>query len=193
MLFNVFISAATGALLFALLRSLGFGQPVAALTALAWGIGTTAWPYACSFFREPLLGLLWLGAAVCCLAWQRTRRAPWALGCLALAAGSLAVKISAAGALPGMAEDDVIEATCLVGSGVVRPFAMGALPEADLGLMKWVNTYERLTIQAAVENSYPLALKALTIHPLVPGFDIARDILDDYLAQHGDYFPNLQS
>jgi len=95
------------------------------------------------------------------------------------------------GALPCMAEDDVVETTCLVGSGVVRPFAMGALPEADLGLMKWVKAYERLTIQAAVENSYPLALKALTMHPLVPGFDIARAILDDYLAQHGDYFPNL--
>lgn len=100
MLFNVFTTALTGALLYGLARMLRFGQGAAALTTLAWGIGTTAWPYARSFFREPLLGLLWLGAAYCCLRWQRTRRAPWAAGCLALAAGSLAVKISAAGALP---------------------------------------------------------------------------------------------
>ena len=96
------------------------------------------------------------------------------------------------GALPGMADDDVVETTVLVGNGVIRPFAMGALPDADLGLMKSVKAYERLTIDAAVKDSYPLALKALTLHPLVPGYDIAKNILDDYLAQHGDYFPKLR-
>jgi 6-phospho-beta-glucosidase len=96
------------------------------------------------------------------------------------------------GALPGMADDDVVETTVLVGNGVVRPFAMGPLPDADLGLMKSVKACERLTIDAAVKDSYPLALKALTLHPLVPGYDIAKNILDDYLAQHGDYFPKLR-
>ena len=96
------------------------------------------------------------------------------------------------GALPGMADDDVVETTVMVGNGVVRPFAMGPLPDADLGLMKSVKAYERLTIDAAVKDSYPLALKALTLHPLVPGYDIAKKILDDYLAQHGDYFPKLR-
>ena len=95
------------------------------------------------------------------------------------------------GAISGMAEDDVVETTCLVGNGVVRPFAMGSIPDADLGLMKSVKAYERLTIQAAVEDSYATALKALTLHPLVPGYDTAKLILDDYLAQHGDYFPKL--
>ena len=96
------------------------------------------------------------------------------------------------GALPEMADDDVVETTVMVGNGVVRPFAMGNLPDADLGLLKSVKAYERLTIDAAVKDSYPLALKALTLHPLVPGYDIAKNILDDYLAQHGDYFPKLR-
>jgi 6-phospho-beta-glucosidase len=96
------------------------------------------------------------------------------------------------GALPGMADDDVVETTVMVGNGLIRPFAMGPLPDADLGLMKSVKAYERLTIDAAVKDSYPLALKALTLHPLVPGYDIAKKILDDYLAQHGEYFPKLR-
>lgn len=96
------------------------------------------------------------------------------------------------GALPGMAEDDVVEVTCLVRNGVIRPFAMGALPDHALGLMKSVKAYERLTIQAAVEGSYALALKALSLHPLVPSFETARAILDDYVAQHGDSFPTLK-
>jgi len=96
------------------------------------------------------------------------------------------------GALPGMAEDDVVETTCFVGNGVTRPIVMGKLPREDLGLMQSVKAYERLTIEAAVENSYDKALEALWLHPLVPGYDIAKNILDDYLAQHGDYFPKLR-
>ncbi len=95
------------------------------------------------------------------------------------------------GAVPGMAEDDVVEVTTFVRNGVVRPFALGAIPEHALGLMKSVKAYERLTIQAALERSYALALKALAVHPLVPSFEAARLILDDYVREHGGYFPAL--
>jgi len=96
------------------------------------------------------------------------------------------------GAIPGMDHGAVVETTCLVSNGVVRPFAAGTIPAENLALLKAVKAYEQLTIQAAVNNSYDLALKALTIHPLVPSFEIAQAILDDYLAQHGDYFPKLK-
>jgi len=91
-----------------------------------------------------------------------------------------------------MDHDAVVETTCLVSNGVVRPFAVGPIPAENLALLSAVKVYEQLTIQAAVERSYDLALKALTIHPLVPSFEIARSILDDYLDQHGDYFPKLR-
>ena len=96
------------------------------------------------------------------------------------------------GAIPGMGEESVVETTCLVGNGIIRPFAVGRIPDENLGLLKSVKAYEQLTIQAAVENSYELALRALSSHPLVPSFEIARSILDDYLDQHGDYFPRLR-
>jgi 6-phospho-beta-glucosidase len=96
------------------------------------------------------------------------------------------------GALPGMSDDDVVEVTCHVNHGVVRPIAMGALPDHALGLMKSVKAYERLTIQAAVEGSYELALKALALHPLVPSFETARAILDDYRLQHAAYLAYLK-
>jgi 6-phospho-beta-glucosidase len=57
--------------------------------------------------------------------------------------------------------------------------------------MKSVKAYERLTIQAVVERSYDLALKALALHPLVPSYETAKLILDDYIVQHGKYFPEL--
>jgi 6-phospho-beta-glucosidase len=95
------------------------------------------------------------------------------------------------GAVPGMAEDDVVEVTCFARNGVIRPFALGAVPDHALGLMKSVKAYERLTIQAAVERSRSQAVKALALHPLVPSFEVARQIVDDYVHEHGDYFPVL--
>jgi alpha-galactosidase/6-phospho-beta-glucosidase family protein len=43
-----------------------------------------------------------------------------------------------------------------------------------------------------VEGSYELAWKALALHPLVPGVEIARQILDEYREQHGVLFPALE-
>jgi 6-phospho-beta-glucosidase len=95
------------------------------------------------------------------------------------------------GAVPGMADDDVVEVTCVARNGIVRPLALGRPPEHALALMQTVKAYERLVIQAAVERSYTLAVKALSLHPLVPSYETARAILDDYLREHGDYFPAL--
>jgi 6-phospho-beta-glucosidase len=105
---------------------------------------------------------------------------------------ALILNVPNRGALAGMADDDVVEVTCYAGRGVIRPIALGQLPDHALGLMKMVKAYERLTIQAAVEGSYTLAVKALALHPLVPSYETAKAILDDYLAQHGDYFPSLR-
>jgi 6-phospho-beta-glucosidase len=101
------------------------------------------------------------------------------------------LNVSNQGAVPGMADDDVVEVTCVARNGIVRPVALGPLPDHALALMKTVKAYERLVIQAAVERSYHLAVKALSLHPLVPSYETARAILDDYIDQHGDYFPAL--
>jgi len=108
-------------------------------------------------------------------------------------AGGLSIlNVSNQGAIQGMSNKDVVEVTCYLGQGVIRPVVIGAVPNHALGLMKQVKEYERLTIQAAVEGSYDLALKALALHPLVPSLSIARSILNDYCQQHGAYFPRLR-
>jgi alpha-galactosidase/6-phospho-beta-glucosidase family protein len=58
--------------------------------------------------------------------------------------------------------------------------------------MQRVKKYERLTIQAALEGSYELAVEALAAHPLVPSLTVAQEILADYIQQHGEYFPELK-
>ena len=60
MLANALVTALTAWLLYSSIQLLGYRPLVAALTSLAYGLGTMAWPYAKYFFSEPLtaLGLL---------------------------------------------------------------------------------------------------------------------------------------
>jgi len=101
------------------------------------------------------------------------------------------VNVPNRGAIAGMREQDVVEVTCYLGKSVVRPIAIGSVPDHALGLMKQVKEYERLTIEATLSSSYQLALNALALHPLVPSYEIAKHILDDYIQAHGGTFPSL--
>ena len=104
---------------------------------------------------------------------------------------ALALNVPNRGAIVGMEEQDVVEVSCYLARGLVRPIAIGSVPDHALGLMKQVKEYERLTVEAAVTGSYATALKALALHPLVPSYGVARQILDDYIEQHGDLLPRL--
>jgi hypothetical protein len=63
MLLNALITALTAALIFTYVRRLGYRQTTGLVTALIFGLGTIAWPYAKYFFSEPLTGLCLLAAA----------------------------------------------------------------------------------------------------------------------------------
>jgi hypothetical protein len=57
-LLNAPVTAATGAVLFSCVVSLGYGRQAAWLAAGAFGVASLAWPYARTFFSEPLAGFL---------------------------------------------------------------------------------------------------------------------------------------
>lgn len=96
------------------------------------------------------------------------------------------------GAIHGMAGEAVVEIPAWVSAGLIQPLSVGDIPTHCLGLMQQVKAYEQLTIEAAVQGSYAKALTALTLHPLVPGVEVARQILDEYIQRHGDLFPPLR-
>lgn len=60
-LFNVFVTAGTGVLVYVGALLLGTGTAAAWVTGLIYGVATGAWAYAQTFFREPLGGLFLLG------------------------------------------------------------------------------------------------------------------------------------
>jgi 6-phospho-beta-glucosidase len=105
---------------------------------------------------------------------------------------TLVLNVANRGAITGMREEDVAEVPCWVSDGLIRPLALGTIPDHCLGLMKQVKAYERLTVEAAVTGSYAAALNALALHPLVPSHAVARAVLDGYIAAHGESFPALK-
>jgi len=72
MLLNIFFTSATGVLLYLIARELGYSDRVCVSLVLCYGLGTIAWPYALTFFREPLLAFLLSAAYLCFVRWRNT-------------------------------------------------------------------------------------------------------------------------
>lgn len=100
LLLNVFVTAATGATLFVILRRLGYRRITASLVTLAYGLATTAWPYARSLLREPLVALVWALATLGLIIWRQTGRRRCLICCLVALGLSMLVKVSSLVAIP---------------------------------------------------------------------------------------------
>lgn len=87
-LFNQFVTAATGVVVYLLARRLTAGPQLALLLALAWGLCTLAWPYAKTFFSEPLFTLCLVICAYGLLAYRQSA-SNWRFGWLALGSAGL--------------------------------------------------------------------------------------------------------
>ena len=95
-------------------------------------------------------------------------------------------------AVPFLDADDVVEVPALVDGGGLHPLAGGELPRSARGLVTEVKEYERTLVEAAVSGDAGLAELALSLHPLVPGISVARELLDEYRERHGAYLAYLR-
>lgn len=83
-------------------------------------------------------------------------------------------------ALPGLAEEAVVEVPCRVTAAGPVPCPVSPLTGHALGLAQQVKAVEELTIGAALEGSPALAVKAFALHPLVDSVSTARRLLAGY-------------
>jgi len=72
LVFNALVTAATGVLMLRYLQVLGYDDWVALVACLTFGLATPAWPYAKTFFSDPLAGLCLLGAALALLRFRQS-------------------------------------------------------------------------------------------------------------------------
>jgi 6-phospho-beta-glucosidase len=88
------------------------------------------------------------------------------------------VDLHNAGALAGLADDDVVEVPARVGAAGPVPLPQAPLAPELLGLVQHVAAYERLATRAAADDDRELAAKALLAHPLVGQWPANSQLLD---------------
>lgn len=95
------------------------------------------------------------------------------------------------GANADLPDNASIERNCVIDKDGAHPIHIGRTPLKIRGLLQNVKAYEQLTIEAAVTGDYDCALQALAIHPLVGSATVAKQILDDILAENREYLPRF--
>ncbi|MCL2697891.1 MAG: 6-phospho-beta-glucosidase [Oscillospiraceae bacterium] len=94
------------------------------------------------------------------------------------------------GAVPFMADSDVVEIKCRLGRSGITPLPVKIYNDYIIGLMQAVKAYEKLAVEAALEGSREKALAALIAHPLVDN-EKAEPLLAELLEAHREYLPNF--
>ncbi len=101
--------------------------------------------------------------------------------------GSMIMCIPNEGAIPGLRDDDVVEITCDVSHDGCRPHHFDTVDEQNLEIIRRVKMYERLSSKALREKSRKTAIQALTMHPLVNSYSLARTLVDEYIEHNREY------
>ncbi|WP_251861727.1 6-phospho-alpha-glucosidase [Clostridium sp. Marseille-Q2269] len=96
------------------------------------------------------------------------------------------------GSFSNMDDDIVIETFGTIGKDGAKVNSSIEIPTFYRAMMVNQNTYEKLTVDAALEGSYDKALKALTLNATVPSVHKAKEILDALIEANKEYFPELK-
>ncbi|CAN5508844.1 6-phospho-beta-glucosidase [soil metagenome] len=93
------------------------------------------------------------------------------------------------GAMPGLADDAVIEVPARVDASGAHPLPARALPDEFLGLVQSAKAYERLAVSAAQSGDMRTALLSLVANPLVREFGPAEAVLAETIEAHWQHLP----
>lgn len=100
---------------------------------------------------------------------------------------SMILCVPNAGAIDGLADDDIVEVTCDITPEGCVPHKIGAVDPQHLELIRRVKVYERLAAKAIVEKNEQAAVDCLTLHPLVNSYSLACKIADAYFDLNQEY------
>ncbi len=99
-----------------------------------------------------------------------------------VAPGRIVVNTVNGGAIDDIDGGDIVEVSSWIDRDSIVPEPCGALPEAVRGLVLAVKAYERVAIQAAVEDSDLLARKAMLLYPPIGEWEPSRALLDQLVT-----------
>ncbi len=96
------------------------------------------------------------------------------------------------GAIANFPDHAMVEVPCIVGSSGPEALTQGEIPEFHQALMFQQVTVEKLVVQAYVEGSYQKMWQALTLSKTVPSAQVAKELLDDLIAENKGFWPELR-
>ena len=94
-------------------------------------------------------------------------------------------------AIPCIDEDRVVEVSSVITREGPVPVKVGNPPEAVIGIIRDLQSFQSLAEEAAVTGDYDTALMAMTINPLVRSHEKARVLLNELLEAHKKYLPRF--
>lgn len=101
----------------------------------------------------------------------------------------LTVNVVNNGAISGLPDWAVVEVPAVVGGSGVLPLRMGALPPGITAVLNQQLAIQDLVVEAAVHGDRQAALQALLLDPVMPGYSVACQLLDELLTTHAPYLP----
>lgn len=101
--------------------------------------------------------------------------------------GTMIMCIPNNGSINGLRDDDVVEITCDVNADGCTPHYIGDVDEQNLEMIRRVKIYERLSSKAIREKDRAAAVQALTLHPLVNSYSLAKELVDEFIEHNQAY------
>jgi 6-phospho-beta-glucosidase len=94
-------------------------------------------------------------------------------------------------ALPGLADDDIVEVPARIDRTGAHPIPQAPLSPRQAALVRRVKAYERLAVEAARTGDREVAEAALAANPLAGGPEIAGELLEAILVANRHWLPRF--
>ena len=101
--------------------------------------------------------------------------------------GSMILCAPNQGAIPTLADDDIVEITCDISRDGAKPHKVESPDPRALELIRRVKSYERLAAKAIVQRDRTAAVDCLMLHPLVNSYSLAVQLVDAYFALNAPF------
>lgn len=96
------------------------------------------------------------------------------------------------GIVSNVPDDVMIEVAASLGKNGPAPYAVGEIGTFYKGLIEGQHAFEKLTVEAYLEQSYTKALQALTLNRTVVDAKKARKVLDALIEANKEFWPTLK-
>ena len=103
----------------------------------------------------------------------------------------LAANLPNVGQISNLPLDATVETPVVVDGAGIHPVHVGAFPEPVAELLRRETTVAQLCVDAAIAGDRQKALQCLLLDPVINDFELAKQVLDDYLSSYKEYLPQF--